>query len=183
MSAVDWYAGIRRACQSCTVQLAAMTCDIPEGNQECSLRSTIYNSAASFETRGVLNLQSVRSVRVWTSVEIYRFRRGKCPVFNVANLVLKRFLILMAMASIGMCIARFCIMTVCLPSRLESFDPRMASIFADSFNIFVSDSDPGTLMWRADGGLGDIRRVGEVNIDEVEELHNIFRARMGRPLR
>ena len=59
---------------------------------------------------------------------------------------LKRFLIWMAMASIGICIARFCMMIVCLPSPVESFDPRVASIIFDAAKIFESMSDPGTLL-------------------------------------
>jgi len=84
------------------------------------------------------------------------------------------------MASIGMCMTRFCIMMVCLPSRLESFDPRAASIFVDTVEIFESTSDPGTLVRREDVGLDDVGTGREV---DVEETRKISRARWGRPLR
>jgi hypothetical protein len=75
----------------------------------------------------------------------------KITVFGVGdveyyNLLLKRFLMAMAMASIGICIARVCIMIACLPSRFESFDPRAASIFVDAAKILESNSDPNTLV-------------------------------------
>jgi hypothetical protein len=78
-------------------------------------------------------LKSPFSVWEMSSVEYY-------------NLFLKRFLIWMSMASIGMCIASVCIMIACLPSRFESFDPRATSIFVDAAEILESNSDPNTLV-------------------------------------